>query len=207
MGQWCVMSEHAGSAAWKISLQVYLGRRHVEESESAFDRHLIQRAFQSVFLADRSEFSVSIYPWRSDLRFLMRQAGQGDPIGSILVEDVETGERIGGTTRGLPVVLEDFRGRGIGSEIICFSDAHQSFALRPSRFSKAGFAARKAAHRIQVERVLRLELPSVTKEALSGYTLDDSGNLVLMKDWDISEQNAYARGAFPEVRSRVGRGG
>lgn len=74
----------------------------------------------------------------------------------------ETGAVAGGILGGVRWVHPDFRGRGLGAELVlaAYSDPGRTF-LMPSSYSEAGHASRVAAHRIAVERALAagLEVP------------------------------------------------
>ncbi len=179
--------------AWALSLPDYLGPFRVETEEGEGDRALIARTTVRILTAPREEFEEVIHPWRSDLRFLIRERQRHEFLGTILVEDVATGSRIGGALCGLPIVIPAFRGGGIGAEMACLSDGRDRFALRPARYSLEGFRARRTAHRLQVGRALELAPETVTRAALDWYARAPDGRLVLAREWGADEQNAHIR--------------
>lgn len=177
---------------WKMSLVDYLGPYFVELTDHAFDSAFVEHLKQRIFLADRNDFKESIHVWRPDIRFLVKDREPDQISGMILVECVRTGERVGGLVNGTHFVREDRRCRGIGSEIIFFSDINDGFKSNIIRYTASSFETQKAAYLLHIKRVLMTSPHLVSEDALSWVETAEDGNAIFLKKWTAEDQNQHA---------------
>ncbi|MEP3669505.1 MAG: hypothetical protein ABJN42_22535 [Roseibium sp.] len=177
----------ASRAPWRTPLRAYLRALKISDDDgSENDRALIRttrEALQNMPLGESQP-----YPARPDLMFSTQVRGI---VGTIIVRDALTFERIGGAFAGLPVVFDPFKGEGIGAEIVCFSDINDGFGLYPSRYSESGFRARVSAHRRHVERALRWCPQDVPEDVLKDYDVSGGGCVKLKEPWGRAEHDAW----------------
>jgi hypothetical protein len=175
-------------APWRIPLRAYLRALRISDDGRPEDRSVIKRT-QDVLLEIPDGVPRTYLP-RPDLRFSTQERG---PIGTILVCDAMTGDRLGGAFRGLPVVFDGWKGLGIGAEIVCFSDLDGGFGLNPCRYSESGFRARVSAHRRHVERALRWCPEDIPDDVIRDYTVSGGGSVSLASPWGRAEHEEWIR--------------
>lgn len=85
---------------------------------------------------------------RSDILFLL--------VGAVvLAVCAETRKLAGGVCDHIPIVFPAHRGRGIGRDFHLVADENGLVLFRPEYFSKAGYGARLAAHRVAVLQAVK----------------------------------------------------
>lgn len=92
--------------------------------------------------------------------FLFRAVPRNGSTEDMVVIERGTGRTAGGISRGLRWVHPEFRGRGLGAEIVlaAHSERGREF-LNPSSYSEGGYRSRVAAHRLAIERALAAGIP------------------------------------------------
>jgi hypothetical protein len=88
----------------------------------------------------------------------------------LLVRDQGTGELMGGIYGGMVFVEEAHRGKGVAVALHVCAEETRCIGLKPSHFSKGGFASRKSAHRTLCERALAKN-ETVCQENIEDYGL------------------------------------
>ena len=176
-------------APWRAPLRTYLRALHISDDGREEDRALIARTIDA--LKEMPDGDPRTYSARPDLSFTVHRRG---PVGTILLRDALTGERIGGAFRGLPLIFQEFRGEGLGAEIVCFSDLERGFGLEPGRYSESGFRARVSAHRRHVERAMRWCPQDVPEDVLREYRISPGGQAHLAEPWGRHEHEKWIRG-------------
>ena len=92
--------------------------------------------------------------------FLFRAVPRNGSSEDMVVIEKATGLTAGGISRGLRWVHPDYRGRGLGAEIVLAAHSERGrMFLNPGSYSEAGYRSRVAAHRLAIERALASGIP------------------------------------------------
>lgn len=143
---------------WQMDPDDYLRHLPVTPDGRPEDRAVIDRTRRFLITCEMTDFLIRAAPWRPDLVFLASGSGIW---ADILVLRHADGRRLGGAHRGLPYVFRPFRSRGIGAEIVYFSDMHGGLGLSPCRYSESGMRGRLGAWRRHVTRALEADPDAV----------------------------------------------
>lgn len=73
----------------------------------------------------------------------------------VLAVCTENGALAGGVSNHVPIVFPAHRGLGIGRDFHLVADENGMILFQPEYFTKAGYAARLAAHRVAVLQAMR----------------------------------------------------
>jgi ABC-type bacteriocin/lantibiotic exporters, contain an N-terminal double-glycine peptidase domain len=143
----------------------------------AAEHRMVENAELEIRKAARDPWSRPIGYQTDD--YLFRATG-GDYISPVMVvQSRKTGEVVAGISHGTRWVNPDFRGQGLGRELVLA--AYHDRAIRflyPSHFSVGGFMSRVSAHREAVTRALARGL-QVSESVLSAYEKGPDGQLEL----------------------------
>lgn len=139
---------------WQLMPDEYLGDLPVSPDGRVEDRQAINIVRRYLIRISPEHFTGRIAPWCPELSFATRGHGIST---SIIVSRRSDGRLLGGVYRGVPYVFKPFRGQGIGSEIVYFSDMHGGIGLSPGRYSESGMRSRLGAWRRHVKRTLDAE--------------------------------------------------
>lgn len=176
---------------WHMTLREYLGARRVitEANFTSFEHGVLDRVARRIAEQDLTamkEVAAQAPPEATGARFFI------DRRENVLVAaDLASMEIAGGVAMGTTFVKPPFRGRGIGSEMICLLDVYPVRFLSPSHYSLEGFNARKGAHRRHVERAASIGDPA-NGTRNHEYEFDASGRARLREPWSMLDQNDYA---------------
>lgn len=176
---------------WRMTLREYLGARRVvtEANFTSFEHDVLDRVAKRISeqdLTGMKEVEAQAPPEAIGARFFM------DRRETVLVAaDLASMEIAGGVAMGTTFVMPPYRGRGIGSEMICLLDLYPVRFLSPSHYSLNGFNARKGAHRRHVERAASIGDPD-NETRNHEYEFDASGRARLREPWSMLDQNDYA---------------
>lgn len=100
------------------------------------------------FLDNPRSATALSFTQRSDILFYLA--------GSIvLAVCAESGKLAGGVCDHIPIVFPAHRGRGIGRDFHLVADENGLVLFHPEYFSRAGYGARLAAHRVAVLQAFR----------------------------------------------------
>lgn len=192
---------------WEKTFRDYIGRRPII-SEADFgprERMVIEDVAEFVATRDLAPFLRFTRPETPDLAYHIDGS-------RLIITDAGSGERLGGIFYGTTYICPEFRGRGLGAEMVMVHEdrdrlrdayiaAHPEKAreanwafgwlLSPGYFSEGGFKTRLEVHRRLVERALQ-NGQAVPAEVLADYDHDEEGRLVRTTPWGIEEQEAWA---------------
>lgn len=143
---------------WQMLPNAYLGNHPVTPNGRPEDCAIIDRTRRFLMMLNINEFSTRAAPWCPDLVFLTQGRGV---LADIVVLRCTDSRLLGGSHKGLPYVFKPFRARGIGAEIVYFSDMHDGLGLSPGRYSESGMHGRMGAWRRHVVRALQSDPDSV----------------------------------------------
>lgn len=129
---WIVHDADMGSADY---LQLYVAAEQIGDAHAEF--------LQNPASAKALPFSQ-----RSDILFLLTDA-------IVLAVSAKTRKLAGGVCTHIPIVFPAHRGLGIGRDFHLVADENNLILFQPEYFSKAGYAARLAAHRAAVLQAVR----------------------------------------------------
>ena len=132
----------------------------------------------TIDLAESAALRRIPYFAQADFSFYECRLGTGT---SMMVFHERSGEAVGCIHHGTRWVAEDWRGQGIGVEMIlaAYSLPHQCF-LSPFAYSESGWGSRLAAHRTAIQRALDIGL-TVPDAVMADYALED-GTVRLVRE-------------------------
>lgn len=171
-------------APWRLTLQDYLGPLRVVDAFGKSETDAIDRARR--FLETASFEDLQGVPCFAASGF-RAFVSSGPGVRDLFVTD-RSDRPVAVIRRGLPFVLEPYRGFGIGAAMVVTSDVLDEACLCPSHYSRSGLAARVSAHRIHVSRALRERSEDVPDDVREQYASTGDG-FILRFPWGADAQN------------------
>lgn len=129
---WIIDNADLGSADY---LQLYVAAEQIGDAHAEF-------------LQNPASAKALPFSHRADILFLLIDA-------VVLAVCAKTHKLTGGVCNHTPIVFPAHRGLGIGRDFHLVADENGLVLFQPDNFSRAGYAARLAAHRVAVLQAVR----------------------------------------------------